>query len=374
MSRLYLKTFKPEMAQISNSPMQTQLEDEWDKFFNDEDDIELDEIPLNASSCDNSTDNERTTPVFNIPECGPLKISTKTKIVYMNKSFDLKDVFWRIPLIDYMELREGIIKKQIKYNFENAEEVARIEQIMENESKLVRCKILNQINNPTGRVQFKDIRKISVGIDKNDMSLKKTGSKSAFYNCFVLILRIKFENKFKEIHVKIFNTGKLEIPGIQNDEVLDITLNKLSEIMNDIFDEEIMIQRENEETVLINSNFTCNFFIDRERLYNILKYEYQIKCNYDPCSYPGILCRKYKHKEYLISFMIFRTGSVLIVGKCEMCIINEIYEILKSIFHKEYQHIVIHAPKDENNNKTKTKTTHKKKKKTIYVKNTDVSS
>ena len=352
----------------TNYQTQNQLEDEWDKFFNDENDFDLDEIPLN----DENDVNENCQK--DIPECGPLKISTKTKIVYMNKSFDLKDVFWKIPLIDYMELKEGIIKKQIKYNFDNKEEVSRIENIIKNETKLVRCKVLNQINNPTGRVQFKDIRKISVGIDKNDMSLKKTGSKSAFYNCFVLILRIMFEGKYKEIHIKVFNTGKLEIPGIQNDNVLDITLDKLSEIMNDIFNEDIVIQREKEETVLINSNFTCNFFIDRERLYNILKYQYQIKCNYDPCSYPGILCRKYKHKDYLISFMIFRTGSVLIVGKCEMCIINEIYEMLKGIFHKEFQHIVIESTCDDFSNKNKKKTIHKKKKKIIYIKNSETSS
>ena len=39
---------------------------------------------------------------------------------------------------------------------------------------------------------------------------KKRG---AFYNCFVIILRIKIDNAFQEIHVKIFNTGKMEIPG-----------------------------------------------------------------------------------------------------------------------------------------------------------------
>ena len=70
--------------------------------------------------------------------------------------------------------------------------------------------------------------------------------------------------------------------------------------------------------------------------------------------------------------MIFRTGSVLIVGKCEMTIINEIYDMLKSIFHKEYPHIVIPSSRDEHPGKTKTKSVHKKKKKVIYVKNTDV--
>ena len=92
------------------------------------------------------------------------------------------------------------------------------------------------------------------------------------------------------------------------------------------------------ETVLINSNFTCNYFIDREKLFNILKYKYKIKSNYDSCSYPGILCRKYKHKDYTLSFMIFRTGSVLIVGKCEIDVIQEVYEFN---IHDEYYEIRI---------------------------------
>ena len=33
------------------------------------------------------------------------------------------------------------------------------------------------------------------------------------------------------VHVKIFNTGKLEIPGIQYDELLTITLDKLVDIL-----------------------------------------------------------------------------------------------------------------------------------------------
>ena len=45
--------------------------------------------------------------------------------------------------------------------------------------------------------------------------------------CFVLILRIKINNIFKEFHIKVFNTGKLEIPGIQNEETFLIILEQI---------------------------------------------------------------------------------------------------------------------------------------------------
>ena len=40
-----------------------------------------------------------------------------------------------------------------------------------------------------------------------------------------------------------------------------------------------------------------------------------------------------------ISFMIFRTGSVLIVGKCDEYILMTIFEFLKEIFITEYHEI-----------------------------------
>ena len=42
-----------------------------------------------------------------------------------------------------------------------------------------------------------------------------------------------------------------------------------------------------------------------------------------------------------ISFMIFRTGSVLIVGNCTEFILNIIYAFLKKILKNEYQKIYI---------------------------------
>ena len=34
-------------------------------------------------------------------------------------------------------------------------------------------------------------------------------------------MRLNIEGTFKEFHIKLFNTGKIEIPGIQNTNVLD---------------------------------------------------------------------------------------------------------------------------------------------------------
>jgi hypothetical protein len=219
--------------------------------------------------------------------------------------------------------------------------------------------VITHIDNPSGRIKFKDTRKISIGVSKKDLLSYRCKKKSAFYNCFVLILRLKIDEMYKEFHVKVFNTGKLEIPGIQSEATFNIILENVIITLQPFIKDKLAYKPDTNETVLINSNFNCGFFINREALDDILKYKYNIQSIYDPCSYPGIQCKFYynpdidiqngcqiseenKHlyknvKE--VSFMIFRTGSVLIVGRCDENVLLIIYEYLKIVLHNEYKTI-----------------------------------
>ena len=44
-----------------------------------------------------------------IPKVSDLYISTQTKIVYLNHSINLNDVFWKIPIIPYQNQKNGVI-------------------------------------------------------------------------------------------------------------------------------------------------------------------------------------------------------------------------------------------------------------------------
>jgi TATA-box binding protein (TBP) (component of TFIID and TFIIIB) len=323
-----------------------------------------------------------------IPKCGDIYISTKTMICYLNQSIDLTGIFWKIPILNYYTQTEGVVKKQIKINCTTVEEVGTLETIIKEETrknKILDVHILKQIKSKKGLI--KDNRKISIGLSRKDLITRKKKKKGAFYNCFVLILRILCDNKFKEIHIKIFNTGKLEIPGIQNNKHLIQSLNFLVEILQPFIDKKLSYDTKNIETVLINSNFNCGFYINRDKLYNILKYNYRLQIMFDPCSYPGIQCKFYFNNNneknegicYCskkcnrkgkgkgngecreISFMIFRTGSILIVGHCEESTIEHIYNFLKKLLHKEFPNIFV------KNNDGKKKIKHKKIKKKIIL-------
>ena len=198
--------------------------------------------------------------------------------------------------------------------------------------------------------------------------------KQAFYNCFVIIIRIKINAVFREFHIKVFNTGKLEIPGVQSDEMFEIVLQNIIIILQPHVSAQISY-KQTSDTVLINSNFNCGFYINREVLYDILKFKYNIQAIYDPCSYPGIQCKFYYNNDLQpdmqngmqlsadntknmkdkkekakanalaninvieVSFMIFRTGSILIVGMCEENVLNDIYAFLTKLLKVEFEHI-----------------------------------
>ena len=346
------------------------IDAEWDDFINDiQEDFDVKEEEFVSNIDENIADQNY------IPKCSNIYISTKTKIAYLDRTIDLNLLFWKIPVINYSKPICGVIKKQMKFNSLKQSELDEINNHLTNESNIEEY-IITHIDNPNGRISFKDIRKISIGICKKDIISYRCKKKSAFYNCFVLILRLKEDNIFKEYHAKIFNTGKLEIPGVQSESSFKKIINMIEEIISNLMDEHVSCLFDKSETVLINSNFNCGFYIKREILNELLKYKYKIQSIYDPCSYPGIQCKFYYDSSLeiqtgipptnitesisIVSFMIFRTGSVLIVGKCDEEILMKIYNFVKNILLCEYTNIKQSFNKENQIIKEKNKKVRKK--------------
>lgn len=333
------------------------VDDEWSRFLQTPDDNE--QIFLNSSNVKNTDDEE-------IPECEKLYISTTTKVLFLNQHIDIFNVFWKVPVIDYWEPIEGVIKKQIKIVSNSEEELQEYQEKIKDINYYTE-NIIKQINTTNMRgTRYKDERKITIGISKKDIMNCRGKVKNAFYNCFAIIVRFKYQNAFREIHVKIFNTGKLEIPGILNDELLEIIKVIVLKLIKTYSHEDIeFVEQKVESNVLINSNFNCGFYINRDLLQTILRgNKYNIETSYDPCSYPGVKCKYYynnliekdkqtgeiekedretklkdlniNNKYTEVSFMIFRTGSCLIVGNCNEKVLNHVYEFIKNMLQNEY--------------------------------------
>lgn len=357
------------------------INDEW-KMFLSSSDIKDDDRKMEDYAYD---------PV---PIPTPLYISTKTNIAYLKqhkddtataknkKEIDIQTLFWDVPVIPYEVPMNGILKKQILVKSEKEEDLQKIKD------KLLHIKhydefVITSINNPKGRVKFKDTRKISIGLCKKDIVSFRCKQKSAFDNCVVFIMRLKIEDCFKEYHIKLFNTGKLEIPGVKDEKIFDLIIENIIEMLKPHVELHLLPLSDNNMEVLINSNFNCGFYIKRDVLYKILKYEKNIPTIYDPCMYPGIQC-KYNYEiindngtttQKKISFMIFRTGSVLIMGKCKEYMLFEMYDLVSKLLIEKYESIsqgniennkieedFENKPENENTIKAKNKSKRNKKK------------
>lgn len=336
------------------------IDDEWNSFITHKYDEETSDDENNNLHGEFNKDSEELNSTiikdYEVPEPTDICISTKSKIAYLTQHVDLK-IFWDIPVISYSTPQNGVIKKQIKINSKTHEELDSLQQRLQKELYYEQH-IMSHIDNPNGRIKFKDIRKITIGVSKKDIMSYRSKKKQAFYNCFVMILRIKIDELFREFHIKVFNTGKLEIPGVQSEAMFGIVLNHIINILQPLYSTELTYF-ENSDTVLINSNFNCGFYINREILYDILRSKYNIQAIYDPCSYPGIQCKFYynndigvqngmqittenkdKYKNITkVSFMIFRTGSILIVGMCDEHVLHDIYHFIKLLLKAEFKHI-----------------------------------
>jgi hypothetical protein len=314
------------------------LNEEWDSFLKDTEYTSVVQCVSNGPT----------------PLSTPIYISTNTIISFLNQPIDLKTTFWNIPVLPYSQPMVGVIKKQMKFNSTSLKEVEEIESNVK-EYDYGYCTILQHIDNSKGMIQYKDIRKVTIGISKKDIVSYRVKQKGAFYNCFVLILRVHI-GLYKEFHVKIFNTGKIEIPGVQQVAHIPVIIETLLTVLRPMYPT-ICYNKSCEETVLINSNFNCGYFINRSALYELLISKYSISAVYDSCSYPGIQCKIYYEDgvttiptQIAISFMIFRTGSILIVGKCTDKVIREIYAYLVNILFEEYNQVVdtncVHSKKE----------------------------
>ena len=359
------------------------INDEWINFLNFQKNGENITYKKNVNINTNENteicaDDEGNNVGMNVPECEDLYISTKTKVLFLNQEIEINKIFWDIPVIEYWKSESGVVKKQMKIVSKNQEEYEEYQKKLENIHYYTE-NIIKQIDNPGARrIKFKDERKITIGISKKDIMNCRGKVKNAFYNCFAMIMRFKYHDGFREIHVKIFNTGKLEIPGILNTELLDIVKLMILKTMQPFLNKNIeFIENESEDSVLINSNFNCGYYINREKLHNILRgKKYHIESAFDPCSYPGVKCKFYfnneigfdkklqngqiinedrsmkmfeldDNKKYTeVSFMIFRTGSCLIVGNCNERVLKFIYEFIKDVLHNEYHNI--NVANDEN--------------------------
>ena len=351
------------------------VDNEWEQFllqFN-----EFSSVSAAASSTfsgENTVDKDKDKEEDDKPgeyvrnECEALYISTQTKIFYLNIDYlDVTKIYWNLSIMEYGIPETGIIKKQMRMIFKSPEEYEIYAQKIKDIPYYTE-KIIKQINNPNARkIKFKDERKLTVGISKKDIMNCHGKEKKAFINCFAMILRMPSSikaNQFHEVHVKVFNTGKITIPGIvdNDDNLLELTKKYIIDILQPNVDIPIHLIPEDEipmlkkivrnkkgeiftndmiepvntnilsssdpnkiipklpknshyeyfkqqSGVLINSNFNCGFYIDQMKLMEILQEKYKLEPTYNKSNYPGVKCKFYLNNDLPLDISV-QTGRI----------------------------------------------------------------
>jgi len=218
---------------------------------------------------------------------------------------------------------------------------------------------------------FNYIAKLCIGLSSKDVKAHRVKEKNAFFNSFTMVLRVKYKSAFKEIVIKVFNKNVLSLPGMLDDELLNNSLALIDRVLGHA---SVIVNPNRPRLahipgsitdVMVNSNFWCGFGLDRDKVVNFMREKCKLETSYDPSTYPGVICRFYeargegvgkalpgvcscakscstlrigdkrktaKKKEpespnscVKLTFMLFRTGSVLIVGRCDRILLQKVH-------------------------------------------------
>lgn len=132
---------------------------------------------------------------------------------------------------------------------------------------------------------------------KVESAKKKTRS---FYNQVTMLFSCgEAGDKKKNINVKIFCNGNVQMTGLKNTES---GREPLRFLLKFLFEHKQILQEQTEaldyRIVLINSDFPIGFSINRTKLHRIVQQEpYCLQSFYDPCIYPGVNIKYFYNEQ-----------------------------------------------------------------------------
>ena len=219
----------------------------------------------------------------------------------------------------------------------------------------------------------------------NKSKRKNRKKKKRFVNQFSVNIRIRPD---KVVNLKVFINGRITLTGLKRKEDGPTAINIFIKICKDMYNTMIIKNRGLDELMtsyfdkkkhyllpvdisnnmkirdfkvtLINSNFSANFNIKRDVIFQILRDKYHINnIKYEPIGYPGVnvkymynedhnndgvckctLLNKDKCTCRRISMFIFRTGKIIITGARKEEQLNEAYNFINTVLKRHYHEIV----------------------------------
>lgn len=250
-----------------------------------------------------------------------IRVSTITTTAQLGVKIDLDQIYKQIHILPYWDLNDGILKMEYKGQSKGT------------------C--------------FKDIMQ------------KPKESKSSFFNQATLVVRREVSPLiWKEVNVKIFRNGGVQMTGVRSlDMASDVLRWLLAHLLatctsDPIFDGTPLIHKE--QTQLINTDFSIGAKVRRDVLHKILTEVYGLNSSYESAIYQGVktkyffnakrpadkpngicpcptLCKGTGDGSKIgqckkITISPFQTGNGIITGAREMVQIFEAYDFIQEVF------------------------------------------
>jgi len=269
-----------------------------------------------------------TTPTLSYT---PLRISTITTTAQLGTLLTLEELYRQIPVLEYWDLNDGVLKVEFKDN--------------------------------AGTFHTK-------GTTFKDIMLKAKPKKSFFNQLTMVIRRETAPLQWKEINVKLFRNGGVQLTGVRSQEMaadaVRWLLGHIGGTCTGIFANPPRLHKE--QVQLVNTDFSIGAKIHREALFRLLTKKYRLRATYESAFYQGvntkyffnkqrpatvlpglcgcpILCKGTGHGDVLgdckkITISPFQTGQVIITGARTMEQITEGYEFIKNVITIEQDEVL----------------------------------
>lgn len=259
----------------------------------------------------------------------PLRISTITTTAQLGTIINLDALYTQIPILPYWDLTDGVLKMEYK-----------------------------------GSVK---------GTSFKDIMLKPKDAKKSFFNQATIVIRREVSRlTWKEINIKIFRNGGVQMTGVRSIEMAADSLRWLIGHIHarctttPVFTKDPTIHKE--QVQLVNTDFSIGAKIRRDVLHRVLSETYRLNSSYESAIYQGVKTKYFYNAERSAEFQAglcpcarlckgtgdgskigqckkitispFQTGQVIITGARTMDQINEAYEFIKQVFTRHADDIL----------------------------------
>lgn len=208
-------------------------------------------------------------------------------------------------------------------------------------------------------------KKLVMGYSHKDIFTNRKITSKSFFNQSTIIVRKKIPGGWKQVNIKLFANGGIQMTGVMSEEfakeTIEWLLQEIKMLPQSPFTDVPEIQRLS--TQLINTDYKIDKFINQEALHQILINEYNLFSMLEKTIYQGIntkffyntknqngvcncknFCKGQGNGEgdgqcKRITISIFRTGRIIVTGARQIHQIHVAYDFLNRILERHAEEI-----------------------------------